>query len=65
VGSVLRSFIQTLSVKFSLPSYWTHEMKLIRFGKVGKEKPGVLLEDGARLDSPHSARSIGVTREVP
>ena len=25
-------------------------MKLIRFGKAGKEKPGVLLEDGVRLD---------------
>jgi 2-keto-4-pentenoate hydratase/2-oxohepta-3-ene-1,7-dioic acid hydratase in catechol pathway len=25
-------------------------MKLIRFGEVGREKPGVLLEDGARVD---------------
>jgi 2,4-diketo-3-deoxy-L-fuconate hydrolase len=25
-------------------------MKLIRFGEIGREKPGVLLEDGARLD---------------
>src|SRR5438094_4985160 len=26
------------------------EMKLIRFGEMGREKPGVLLEDGSRLD---------------
>src|SRR5437879_3676952 len=26
------------------------EMKLIRFGEMGREKPGVLLEDGTRLD---------------
>ncbi len=26
-------------------------MKLIRFGEVGREKPGVLLEDGTRLDA--------------
>src|SRR5947209_19664509 len=26
------------------------EMKLIRMGEVGREKPGVLLEDGTRLD---------------
>jgi len=26
------------------------EMKLIRMGEVGQEKPGVLLEDGTRLD---------------
>ena len=26
-------------------------MKLIRFGEVGREKSGVLLEDGARLDA--------------
>jgi 2,4-didehydro-3-deoxy-L-rhamnonate hydrolase len=26
-------------------------MKLIRFGEMGREKPGVLLEDGTRLDS--------------
>jgi 2-keto-4-pentenoate hydratase/2-oxohepta-3-ene-1,7-dioic acid hydratase in catechol pathway len=25
-------------------------MRLIRFGEIGREKPGVLLEDGARLD---------------
>src|SRR5256884_3241835 len=25
-------------------------MKLIRFGEMGREKPGVLLEDGSRLD---------------
>src|SRR5439155_745424 len=25
-------------------------MKLIRFGEMGREKPGVLLEDGTRLD---------------
>jgi len=25
-------------------------MKLIRFGEPGREKPGVLLEDGKRLD---------------
>jgi hypothetical protein len=25
-------------------------MKLIRFGEIGREKPGVLLEDGTRLD---------------
>ena len=25
-------------------------MKLIRMGEVGQEKPGVLLEDGTRLD---------------
>ena len=24
-------------------------MKLIRFGEVGREKPGLLLEDGTRL----------------
>jgi 2-keto-4-pentenoate hydratase/2-oxohepta-3-ene-1,7-dioic acid hydratase in catechol pathway len=27
------------------------EMKLIRFGEIGREKPGVLLEDGTRLDA--------------
>jgi 2-keto-4-pentenoate hydratase/2-oxohepta-3-ene-1,7-dioic acid hydratase in catechol pathway len=26
-------------------------MKLIRFGEIGREKPGVLLEDGTRLDA--------------
>src|SRR5258708_8987364 len=26
-------------------------MKLIRFGEAGREKPGVLLEDGTRLDA--------------
>ena len=26
-------------------------MKLIRFGDAGKEKPGVLLSDGSRLDA--------------
>ncbi|KKM85821.1 hypothetical protein LCGC14_1285230, partial [marine sediment metagenome] len=25
-------------------------MKLIRFGKVGSEKPGVQLEDGSKID---------------
>ena len=25
-------------------------MKLIRFGEPGKEKPGVVLEDGSRID---------------
>jgi 2,4-didehydro-3-deoxy-L-rhamnonate hydrolase len=28
----------------------THEMKLIRFGELGKEKPGVVIGDGIRLD---------------
>jgi 2-keto-4-pentenoate hydratase/2-oxohepta-3-ene-1,7-dioic acid hydratase in catechol pathway len=28
----------------------THEMKLIRFGEIGKEKPGVIVGDGVRLD---------------
>ena len=26
-------------------------MKLIRFGEPGKEKPGVLLKDGSRVDA--------------
>ena len=26
-------------------------MKLIRFGEPGKEKPGVVLEDGSRIDA--------------
>src|SRR6266705_426745 len=26
-------------------------MKLIRFGEIGREKPGILLEDGTRLDA--------------
>ena len=30
-------------------------MKLIRFGEVGSEKPGVLLNDGIRLDIPRFA----------
>src|SRR5260370_18043255 len=29
----------------------THRMKLIRWGEVGQEKPGLLLEDGTRLDT--------------
>src|SRR5258708_3798751 len=29
----------------------THRMKLIRWGEVGQEKPGLLLEDGTRLDA--------------
>ena len=28
----------------------SHRMKLIRFGEMGREKPGVLLEDGSRVD---------------
>src|SRR6266853_4540544 len=35
-----------LSARGSVP-----EMKLIRFGEIGREKPGVLLEDGTRLDA--------------
>ena len=38
-------------------------MKLIRFGKVGKEKPGVLLEDGARLDVPAFGSDYNEERE--
>ena len=31
-------------------------MKLIRFGEPGKEKPGLLLDDGRRVDASAAAR---------
>ncbi len=45
-------------------------MKLIRMGEIGQEKPGVLLEDGARLDVSgfgsdyDEARRFGAARIV-
>jgi len=42
-------FFPRVLVSFS-PHWSVPEMKLIRIGEVGQEKPGVLLEDGARLD---------------
>src|SRR5438874_7564341 len=43
------SFLLPALVNFS-PHGSDSEMKLIRMGEVGQEKPGVLLEDGTRLD---------------
>src|SRR5256885_10709191 len=42
-------FLLAALVNFS-PHGSGPEMKLIRMGEVGQEKPGVLLEDGTRLD---------------
>jgi len=43
------SFLLPALVNFS-PHGSDPEMKLIRMGELGQEKPGVLLEDGTRLD---------------
>ena len=34
-------------------------MKLIRFGEAGKERPGLILSDGARIDAPGLASDYG------